>query len=29
MNKAAERLDFEEAIQMRDMIGELKKKLGE
>ena len=29
MNKAAERLDFEEAIQMRDMIGELRKKLGE
>lgn len=29
MNKAAERLDFEEAIQMRDMIGALRKKLGE
>ncbi|MGV8130090.1 MAG: excinuclease ABC subunit UvrB [Methanolinea sp.] len=29
MNKAAERLDFEEAIQMRDMIGEMRKKLGE
>lgn len=28
MNKAAERLDFEEAIQMRDMINELRKKMG-
>jgi len=29
MHQAAERLDFEEAIQMRDMIGELKKKMGD
>ena len=29
MHQAAERLDFEEAIQMRDMIGELKEKMEE
>jgi len=29
MHRAADRLDFEEAIRMRDMIGELKKKAAE
>lgn len=29
MHQAADRLDFEEAIRMRDMIGELKKKAGD
>jgi len=28
MHQAADRLDFEEAIRMRDMIGELKQKMG-